>query len=361
MLLATKTVTELETIKNNLSVAEQELFNRYFRVDATAGKLRAPESMTGWIVKNFGSVERVTNQKITKVTNLLTLEGALFNELRASRPMECRGGEQVREVITQSVGDPFCRPETGTPEDSFGRVRGERSVTASNVAKYDGYHGLVIFDEHNPLALDRAAIPDYFRTAREWAERARREDPQSKYFFFMWNCLWKSGASIIHGHAQMTLTRGMSYPKVEALRRVWAAYKQQFNGACYFNDLYQVHHSLGLAWEWTGGVKGLAYLTPVKEKEVLLVATQPDASLYDAVGRVLERYLQQLCVTSFNLALYLPPLAETDEDWAGFPALVRIVDRGDPNNKTADFGAMELYAASVISSDPFRVAEVMQT
>ena len=34
-----------------------------------------------------------------------------------------------------------------------------------------------------------------------------------------------------------------------------------------------------------------------------------------------------------------------------------MVDRGDPMNRTADFGAMELYAASVVSSDPFKVAE----
>jgi len=41
------------------------------------------------------------------------------------------------------------------------------------------------------------------------------------------------------------------------------------------------------------------------------------------------------------------------------PVVVRLVDRGDPLNRTSDFGAMELYAASVVSSDPFRVAEVL--
>jgi hypothetical protein len=359
MVTATRTITQLEQLKNSLPEAEQNLFNRFFRVDTTIGKLAAPESMTGWITKNFGSLDRVTSQKITKVTNLLTLEGALFNEIRASRPMECQVNDELRQVIAQSCGDPFCNPETGTPADSFGRVKSHYALTASNVAKYDGYHGIVIFDAHDPLALDHAAIVDYFETAQEWASRAYREDPQSKYFFFMWNCLWKSGASIIHGHAQMTLTKGMHYPKVEALRRTWAAYKGQYNGACFFKDLYQVHHSLDLAWEWEDGVKGLAYLTPIKEKEVLLIAPQPGKPLYEAVGRVLEQY-RKICVTSFNLALYLPPLGDTGEDWNGFPAVVRMVDRGDPNNKTADFGAMELYAASVISSDPFRVAEVMQ-
>jgi hypothetical protein len=360
LITVTKTISELEALKNSLPEAEQNLFNRFFHVDSTVGRLEAPESMYDWIKKNFGAVERVANQKITKVTNLLTWEGALFNEIRARRPLEVQGSQaQLRKAIEQSYGDPFCNPETGTPVDIFGRVKGRHGMTASNVAKYDGYHGIVIFDAHDPLALDRDAIADYFETALEWGRRALQEAPESKYFFFMWNCLWKSGASIIHGHAQMTLTHGMHYPKVEALRRTWVGYKQQYNGAGYFDDLYQVHHSLGLAWEW-GGVKGITYLTPVKEKEVLLIAPEPGKPLYDAVGRVLERYLKKLGVASFNLALYLPPLADTGEDWNGFPAVVRLVDRGDPNCKTADVGAMELYAASVITSDPFQVAEVLQ-
>jgi hypothetical protein len=57
------------------------------------------------------------------------------------------------------------------------------------------------------------------------------------------------------------------------------------------------------------------------------------------------------------MVIWEPPLAETSEDWSDVPVMVRIVDRGDPLNRTSDFGAMELYAASVVSSDPFRVAE----
>jgi hypothetical protein len=36
------------------------------------------------------------------------------------------------------------------------------------------------------------------------------------------------------------------------------------------------------------------------------------------------------------------------------------VDRGDPANRTSDIGAMELYAAPVVASDPFRVAETLR-
>jgi hypothetical protein len=354
----TKSITELENIKNTLPEADQKLFGRFYRVDSTIGQLSAPPSMHGWINKNFGSLEKVQRQKIVKVTNLITLEGALFNELRANRPMDCKVNDEVRHVIENSQGDPFCKALEGTPSDIFGRVEGSHSITASNIAKYDGHHGVVVFKEHNPLNLSREAIVDYFETGLEWAGRIHRDDPESKYYFFMWNCLWKSGASIIHGHAQMTLTKGMHYPKVESLRRVASGYKQKY-GDNFFKDLYQVHDSLGLAWEWEGGVKGIANLTPIKEKEVLLWSDKPGVHLYQAVHTVLEK-LMSICAISFNLALYLKPIAETGEDWDGFPALVRIVDRGDPNNKTADFGAMELYAASVVSSDPFRVADLIK-
>ena len=37
------------------------------------------------------------------------------------------------------------------------------------------------------------------------------------------------------------------------------------------------------------------------------------------------------------------------------------LERGDPANKTSDIGAMELYAASVIAADPFRLADALRT
>jgi hypothetical protein len=64
-------------------------------------------------------------------------------------------------------------PEEGTPADVFGRVRGFHSTTASNVAKYDGFHGLIIFDDHDPLAFTPEKVDDYVSVALEWLEKAR--------------------------------------------------------------------------------------------------------------------------------------------------------------------------------------------
>jgi hypothetical protein len=269
--------------------------------------------------------------------------------------MEVRDHSNVHQFIQRNGDGPFGKPLEGTPEDVFGRIQGRRSITASNIAKYDGFHGLVIFDEHDPLHLDRDAVSDYLDTALAWASKAHDTDPSARYFFFMWNCLWKSGASITHGHAQMTLTRDMHYAKVESLRRAAVAYRQRYNSS-YFDDLYAVHRDLGLTFS-EDKVRGLAYLTPIKEKEVFLVASEVSEDLKDQIFRALCCFTEELNVLSFNLALYTPPLSVPEnEDWSDFPVLVRIVDRGDLGNRVTDFGGMELYAQSVIGTDPYFIA-----
>jgi hypothetical protein len=353
------TIIELPRLVESLSDQSRERFQRIFHLSATTGHLYAPRVMHPWIESYFGSLEAVTMQRIIKLTNIVTWEGALFNDLRARRPIEPRDHRNVRRAIRSNGSGPFGKPMEGTPEDTFGRIKGSHSITASNIAKYDGFHGLVIFDEHNPLHLEREAVSDYFDTALAWAAKAHKTDPSARYFLFMWNCLWKSGASIIHGHAQMTLTRDLHYAKVEALRRAALAYRQQ-HGTSYFDDLFAVHKDLGLTFN-DGAVRSLAYLTPIKEKEILLMANAVNDELKEQIYRALCHFTKTLNVLSFNLALYPPPLeVPDDEDWSDFPVLVRIVDRGDLGNKVNDFGGMELYAQSVIGTDPFFVARELQ-
>lgn len=351
-------IVNLPDLLNSLSDDQRERANRIFHVTLSTGDMQVPEPMKPWVESRFGSVEAAEHQQIVKVTNLVTLEGALFNETRANRPFEVKDNENVSDLIAKSVGDPFCTPATGTPEDVFGRVEGKSCVTASNVAKYDGFHGLVIFANHDPLIWSEAEVVDYFRTARTWAEKAHEEDPTAVYFFLMWNCLWKSGASIVHGHMQMTVSQGMHYAKIESWRRAALDYRQQY-GANYFDDLWQVHQDLGLAWQ-EEQVRGLAYLTPIKEKEVLLLGQSFNDELASALYSVIETMVTQMGVRAFNMAVYLPPIAPVPEDWEGFPVVVRIVDRGDVDNRVSDIGAMELYASSVVCSDPFVVASILK-
>jgi hypothetical protein len=74
---------------------------------------------------------------------------------------------------------------------------------------------------------------------------------------------------------------------------------------------------------------------------------------------VLDCYRGRLAVRSFNLALFGPPLAATEDDWQRFPLVARLVQRGGSGGAASDIGAMELFAASVVSHDPFELAEAL--
>jgi len=240
-------------------------------------------------------------------------------------------------------------------------VKGAHGITASNVAKYDAYHGVLVFDDHDPLAtMDAGVIRDRLVTARRWAERVNEEDPAARYYFLLWNCLWRAGGSIVHGHMQMTVTAGMHYPKVELLRRRSLAYDEQ-HGRDYFDDLWLVHEALELGDE-RDGARVFASLAPVKESEVVIVGRPGDdeRSLAGAIAHVVAAYRSR-GVVSYNLALLLPPLSADGNDWRRFPPQARLVDRGDTANKTSDIGGMELYAAAVVAGDPFRLAEVIRS
>lgn len=354
------TIAELEDAIARLPADARAAAARIFTVSTTTGSLDAPPEMHAWIAKLFGSVDAVREQRIVRVTNNVTFEGALFNDLRAMRPMEVKGTDEVRQTIESSRNDPFDHPETGTPADTFGRVRGAHGITASNVAKYDGFHGVLVFSEHDPLApMDAAVMRDHLVTIRRWGEAALAADAAARYLFVMWNCLWRAGGSIVHGHMQMTATRGAHYPKVEALRRQAIGYADTA-GHDYFDDLWRVHDALGLGVELGGG-RLMASLVPVKEREVIILGRPgaDEASLAPAIARAVATF-RTAGVVAYNMALYLPPLSPDAEDWRRFPPIARLVDRGDPANKTSDIGAMELYAASVIASDPFRLAEQLR-
>jgi hypothetical protein len=354
-LLAEKSIVDLSSIVETLPNEHRDSFYRLFHVSQTSGHIDPPEHMYRWIERYFGSIDEVLNQRVIKLTNRHTLDATLFNDLRSRRPLEARIPADLADEIAKTAPDPFCEPLHNTPADTFGRIEGAHSLTASNIAKYDGFHGVVIFKEHDPLAFTGEVVEDAIRVSREWIWKCHEIDQEAVYPFFMWNCLWKSGASIPHGHAQISLTKGMHYGKVERLRRSVKEYNATHNRD-YFRDLFSVHEALGVG-RTVGNVQVMANLTPLKEKEVVLVADRVDDELSGVIYRVLRCLIEELNTSSFNLAIWEPPIAESNDDWGGIPVMVRIVDRGDPLNRTSDFGAMELYAASVVSSDPFRVAE----
>ncbi|MDH7593420.1 MAG: hypothetical protein QHG99_03575 [Methanomicrobiales archaeon] len=341
-------ITGVPELVRSLPSEERALFDRMFRVTRRSGRLILP----GGMEKGRRIISHAPQgwQQIVRITNLVTGESTLFNEERARRPFETRSDAGVRASIEETRGDAFCHPEESTPLDLFGRVRGRHALTASNMAKYDHLHGVIIFDEHDPLVWEEGRIEDYLNVGMGWFMKAREQDPEARYPLFLWNCLWRAGASIVHGHAQVLLSVE-PYSAVESLEKVRSSYNMKF-GHEYETDLIDAHRALGLAMK-RKNVEILAYLTPVKEKEAMILS-RDYSSLAGAIAYVLHAY-RDLGVQSFNLAILMPPLGEEGI------FTVRLVDRGEPGIRSSDIGAMELYArTSVVAGDPFRLMEALK-
>jgi galactose-1-phosphate uridylyltransferase len=275
--------------------------------------------------------------------NRLTLESALFNSLRARRPTQPRGGDQALEAwIAYELAehDIFRDPERDTTADVFGRIRGQYCLTASNIAKYAGWHGLVIFDEPHPLRFGPAQLHDYIDVALRWLVEAHSRDSQAIYPIITWNCLPKSGATIMHGHMQVALTQRMHYTQIERWRRAAESYRMNA-GASYFNDLFVLHAGLGLAIPCGDRARAFAHLTPARNREVVLLANQAwragensahslsralalSEGLAQALYRILRGLIDELGMRTFNLAIALPPLGPALEDWSDMPIVARM-------------------------------------
>ena len=337
---------------------------RLVEARAIEGRTDPPPELHGWLEATFGSVDAVRQQRLLRVTNLATLEGTIFAPLRSHRPIDGppRAADLVSEIAA-TAGDPFCDPLTGTPADPFGRVHGRRMVSGANAALADAHHAVLVFEEHDPLAFDADLVRDLLATGRAWADRARESDPGAANYLLVWNCLWRAGGSIVHGHAQALVGHGLHHARVERTRRDAHAYRGR-HGALLVDDIRALHSDLGLA-EIRDGITTLAHLTPVKEREVLVIgpaeADERDRAFADTVARALLADRERLGVRSFNLALWRPPLGHPPpKGWDGFPTLVRIVDRGDPGSLPSDIGAMELYGTPIVGSDPYDVIEALR-
>ncbi|KUG20180.1 MAG: hypothetical protein KO206_01570 [Methanomicrobiaceae archaeon] len=337
-------ITRLPAIVDALAPADRELFSRLYSCYLVTGRLILPDQIRSRARLRFGEVE---SQQIVRVTNLRTCESALFNSLRAIRPFQTPRSSHVKETVARAGEGPFARPLEETPCDTFGRIEGAHTITASNVAKYDYLHALIIFKDPDPFVTDEAVIADMLDVAMRWYQEAHRACPAAIYPFFLWNCLWRAGASILHGHAQTLITH-VPYSTQIWMDTVQKRYRQRYD-ADYLEDLVAVHEMLGLGMR-CGKARVMAYLTPKKEREVFLIAPKP-ADLAPAISETLLCY-RRMGVESFNAAIFMPPIGQDGTCYA------RIVDRGDLSSVTSDIGGMELYAGTaVIAADPFRLIE----
>jgi hypothetical protein len=131
----------------------------------------------------------------------------------------------------------------------------------------------------------------------------------------------------------------------------------------YWADVVTAHEGLGLALRFNRSAV-LSYITPIKEREVVVVT---ESSLSPCFGALIAAALNALTdgvgTRAFSMAVMLEPYGVPVTKrgrraaQVPYPALARIVDRGSPLDKRSDVGAMEFYGANNVGADPFHVMQ----
>jgi hypothetical protein len=368
------TITELKELVDEMPEDQRQIFDRIFYVSSSVGELEIPDTCEGLAWQYFGNksecgwntekpssvTERLEEQKIIRIRNKVTGEEALFNELRSSRPgmrQEDVGGlkKKVLAHIDEAKRSCYmCHPEELTANDVFDRIKGKHCITGANIAKYDAWSGMLYFRKHSPLEFELEELSDYIDTAFNWFRRVHKiTNEEFEYPFLMWNCLERAGASRVHGHMQMLLAKEMAYAEVENLRKASQNYKKENkDNPDYFKDLFSVHEALGLGIERSSV---LAYLTPIKDKEVMIIGKNID-EVKKSSYETLRCFIDRLGVLAFNFVIQMPPFGSHPE-WRNFPYVARVIDRGSPLKLGTDIASMELYGSKVIGADPFKVID----
>ncbi len=369
-------ITELAQLGVNLPENQRSLFNRIFEVSTYTGHLSIPDSFRKKVVAYFSqgseteqqTIERISSQIIVGTFNRYTYEGALFNELRACKPgNKPEGTDKLRKAVLEYIEREheeeikkyglcdLCHPVTHTPLDLPKRLERNGHVTIANAAKYDAANGMIVFRQYNPLEFGQEDFCDWMDLASMWFDEMNKQNPELVYPFLIWNCLPRAGASKIHGHMHVLLTGSFPYEGVKRLRLASQKYKSE--GGDYFDDLASVHREIGAGFPYKGR-DVMAYLTPAKDKETLVLAKTFE-DLKEPTFKVIRCFIEKLGVLAFNLGIQMPPLNE-EPGWDDFRYVARVVDRGNPLKHGTDFAGMELFGSKVIGSDPFRVADALE-
>lgn len=337
--------------------------SRMFRIHKRMGTCFVSQELQAKYVK-----ERSERQDVVCITNRVSGQQCWYNGNRKNKPQTFRDQNKSSCDPTQGGGKgkcDFCEWDKYTAVDPFGRIENPYAVTASNLFKFNPYHGLVLFKHHEPLQFDYQQMGGMLDAAYEWLNKAhlhsQRKRQEQMYPLIIWNCLPRSGASQYHGHAQ-TLLSPVPFPEQERLMADICRYRDTHSGREYLSDLLDAHAEAGLArCLEKKGETGYCYasLTPLKDKEIVVQGNDLESQAFRRMLYVcLRALIDCMGVETFNLVIQNISLEEHAPLANRPPIMARMVSRGSMQSKASDFGALEVFAgASLANTDPYAVIQ----
>lgn len=341
-----------------------------FDVDVSLAQLVVPPAfekkavalfpaLTGGPKQVLSAIER---QHVVTVTNRVTAETTYFNEIRrfrpgAEQPLSAEAEREIRAMYDLGANPDDCDfcSRVRTAQDRFGRVEGRLSYSAANIAKMGRWHALIVSKHHNPIDYTEDDIVDMLELSNQWFTRVVEEESSYLYWNVACDIGKRASASQVHLHFQLTAGKAGYATGFQRLYLDAARYAAAHNSSSYWDALIAAHATAGLALT-IDDAHVLAYLSPAKEKEVMVIAPELSSGFTKAVALVMTalRDAGQARAMSFGMALP-PVVAPVDGDVPDMPAVFRVIDRGNPLDPRGDTGAFEYYGSPYVGADPYRV------
>ncbi|XP_064606167.1 LOW QUALITY PROTEIN: uncharacterized protein LOC135471048 [Liolophura sinensis] len=289
-----------------------------------------------WLGNNEDLFQEANDQTVIKIYNFYTNEQVLINPLRDKRPI-AKPQKPERELFTA--------------QDHFTRLESEHSVSASNTFKWDKWHGLILTKQHHPLNWNEEQFMDLMKTAMKWFEVVQAQDTSFSYPVIIWDLLPHASASQIHPHIHTNLNAERYYGYLENWRSAGELYYHD-TSRNYFTDLAGTHKALNLSIQ-LGEAVAFAHLIPRKDDEVVVMSRLPDEDFFKLIYYTVRAFIEDMEKFCFSLAVALPTMG--GDKTGQIPAFARIVTRGSVSSIRSDISSVDLFVASNVNIDPYKV------
>ncbi|KAL7677036.1 hypothetical protein ACOME3_003284 [Neoechinorhynchus agilis] len=254
-------------------------FSKIFNVEVVDDiHLNIPNGMRASI-NNDRLLSAIENdQVIIKIKNKFTKKESVYCPLRSKRPVpNIFGAETEHSFMLATLKNSvlkcdFCSGRYGNftaIDRDFDRIETAYSYTAANAFKYEKHHDLIVARRHNPFDLNVNEFIDLLLLSVRWTEKRSRRSKESLYPSVVWDIMPKSGASQIHTHLHVSLSkRPASVPAevLEAISRYW----HQTGSNDFIGDYVAVHKAMQLAVRLLNDIYFVINLDSQKDYEFIL-------------------------------------------------------------------------------------------
>ena len=126
-------------------------------------------------------------------------------------------------------------------------------------------------------------------------------DPKAQYPELIWDAMYKSGASQIHTHLQVSMGTNAYYGMMRRWLDASARYKTEYQRD-FLEDFILIHKALGLVYEYRN-VFVIVNIIPVKDQEIMIIADDTPEAIVN-FGKMVHRVNRGIYIL-FKNASYL--------------------------------------------------------